>query len=69
MWLIVVGLKVLAQINWKKNKLITCILRDCRKSQKMPILAISHVIKSILYKYLIYEFRVFRQSIYLQSKI
>jgi hypothetical protein len=39
------------------------ILRDCRKSPKMAILAISHVIKSITYKHKIHKFRVFRQSL------
>ena len=39
------------------------ILRDCRKSQKMAILAFSHVIKSICYKHQIHRFRVFRQSL------
>jgi hypothetical protein len=39
------------------------ILRDCRKSPKMAILAISHVMKSITYKDQIHIFRVFRQSL------
>jgi hypothetical protein len=38
-------------------------LRDCRKSPKMVILAISHVIKSMTYKHQIHRFRVFRQSL------
>jgi hypothetical protein len=39
------------------------ILRDCRKSQIMAILAISHVMKSITYKHQNHRFRVFRQSL------
>jgi len=39
------------------------ILRDCRKSPEMAILANSHVMKSISYKYQILRFRVFRQSL------
>ncbi len=46
-----------------KYQSITDILRDCRKSPKMAILAISHVIKSTTYKHQIYRFRVFRQSL------
>ena len=38
-------------------------MRDCRKSQIMAILAISHVMKSITYKHQIHRFRVFRQSL------
>ncbi len=39
------------------------ILRDCRKSPKITILAISQLIKSITYKHQNYRFRVFRQSL------
>ncbi len=39
------------------------ILRDCRKSQIMAILAISHVMKSTTYMHQIHRFRVFRQSL------
>jgi hypothetical protein len=44
------------------------ILRDCRKSPKMAILAISHVIKSMTYKHQIHRFRVFRQSLRISPK-
>ncbi len=44
------------------------ILRDCRKSQIMAILAISHVMKSITYKHQIHRFRVFRQSLRISLK-
>jgi len=44
------------------------ILRDCRKSPKMAIFAISHVIKSTAYKHQIYRFRVFRQSLRVPEK-
>ena len=37
-------------------------LRDCRKNQKMAILAISHVMKSTGYEHQNHRFRVFRQS-------
>ncbi len=43
-------------------------LRDCRKSQIMAILAISHVMKSIAYKHQIHRFRVFRQSLRISLK-
>ena len=39
------------------------ILRDCRKSPKMVISAISRSMKSITYKHQNYGFRVFRQSL------
>ena len=39
------------------------ILRDCRKSPKMPNLPISHSMKSISYKHQNRKFRVFRQSL------
>ena len=39
------------------------MLGDCRKSPKMAILAISHVIKSMTYKHQIHRSRVFRQSL------
>ena len=35
-------------------------LRDCRKSPKMAISAISHVVISITYKHQIWGFRIFR---------
>jgi hypothetical protein len=41
----------------------TDMLGDCRKSLKMVILAISHVMKSMTYKHQIHRFRVFRQSL------
>ncbi len=44
------------------------MLGDCRKSQIMANLAISHVIKSITYKHQIHRFRVFRQSLELSVK-
>jgi hypothetical protein len=37
--------------------------RDCRKSPKITILAISQLIKSITYKHQNYRFKVFRQSL------
>ena len=39
------------------------ILRDCRKSPKMPNLPISHSMKSMSYKQQNRKFRVFRQSL------
>ena len=39
--------------------LITDICWDCRKSSKMAILPILHVVKSITYKHQIHRFRVF----------
>jgi hypothetical protein len=42
-------------------------LGDCRKSLKMVILAISHVMKSMTYKHQIHRFRVFRQSLELSA--
>ena len=44
------------------------ILRDCRKTPKIAILAISHIIKSVTYKHKIHRFRVFRQSLRLSVK-
>ena len=41
----------------------TDLLGDCQKSPKIVNLAISHVMKSITYKYKISSFRVFRQSL------
>jgi hypothetical protein len=38
-------------------------LRDCRKSPKIAILAISQLIKSITYEHQNHRFRVFRQSL------
>jgi len=38
-------------------------LRDCRKSPKVVILAISHVMKSNGYGHQNHKFRVFRQSL------
>jgi len=38
-------------------------LRDCRKSPKMAILAISHVMKSNGYEHQNHKFKVFRQSL------
>jgi hypothetical protein len=38
-------------------------LRDCLKSPKMAISAISRSMKSITYKHKNYRFRVFRQSL------
>ena len=45
------------------------MLGGCRKSLKMVILAISHVMKSMTYKHQIHRFRVFRQSLELSKKI
>ena len=42
---------------------ITDILRDCRKSPKMSILAISHIMKSNGYERQKHKIRVFRQSL------
>ena len=42
---------------------IPCILRDYRKSPKMAILAISHLMISITYRCQNHRFRVFRQSL------
>jgi hypothetical protein len=50
-------------IPYLRSGLCWDILRDCRKSQIMAILAISHVVKSITYKHQIHRFRVFRQSL------
>ena len=41
----------------------TDMLRDCRKSPKMAISAISHLIISMTYKRQNHRFRVFRQSL------
>jgi len=41
----------------------TDTLRDCRKSPKMAILAISHVMKSNSYEHQNHKFKVFRQSL------
>ncbi len=40
------------------------ILRDCRKSSKMAILAISHVMKTDSYKCKNHGFTLFRQSLH-----
>jgi len=39
------------------------MLGDCRKSPKVAILALSHVMKSDTYKHQNHKFRVFRQSV------
>ena len=48
----------------KLNLMSNCdTLRDCRKSPKMVISAISYLMKSITYKHQNHRFRVFRQSL------
>ena len=46
---------------------IPYILRDCRKSPKMAVLAISHVMKSTGYEHQNHKFRVFRQSLQIHA--
>ncbi len=46
-----------------KYQPIADILRDCRKSPKVAILALMHVMKSDTYKHQNHKFRVFRQSL------
>ncbi len=43
-------------------------LRDCRKSPKVAILALLHVMKSDTYKHQNHKFRVFRQSLRICAK-
>jgi hypothetical protein len=65
LYFVVASITIKVRIPAQKTKYqpIACILRDCRKSPIMAILAISHVMKSICYKHQVRRFRVFRQSL------